>query len=159
MRNPSTQGISGIRKQTMKRISLRLLVWGLSLLVVGAVHAADTTLDVGNPAADVPKIKLPAGTTIPADVKGLVESFQAKAQEYINQQRELMKQTKGATSDEKQRLLDQMRFNKKNFLDQTKEVRNDIKERIKELKRTINESRPQAAGAGGSGGGGRHGTD
>ena len=143
----------------MKRISLRFLVWGLSLLVVGAVHSADTTLDVGNPAADVPEIKLPAGTTIPPDMKGLVESFQAQAQEYIKQQRELAKQAKGATADEKKRLLDQFRFNRKNFLDQTKEIRADIKERIKELKRNINESRPQAAGAGESGGRRRHGRD
>lgn len=142
----------------MKRISLRFLVWGLSLLVVGAVHSADTALD-GNPAADVPEIKLPAGTTIPPDMKGLVESFQAQAQEYIKQQRELAKQAKGATADEKKRLLEQFRFNRKNFLDQTKEIRADIKERIKELKRNINESRPQAAGAGESGGRRRHGKD
>ncbi|MBN9691885.1 MAG: hypothetical protein J0M24_16715 [Verrucomicrobia bacterium] len=143
----------------MKRISLRFLAWGLSLLVVGAVRSADTTLDVGNPAADVPEIKLPAGTTIPADVKGLVETFQAQAQEYIKQQRELAKQAKGASKDEKQRLLDQIKSNRKNFLDQTKEIRNDIKERIKELKRDISESRPQAAGAGESGGRRRHGRD
>ena len=143
----------------MNRISLRFLVWGLSLLVVGAVHAADTTLDVGNPAADIPEIKLPAGTKIPPDMKGLVDSFQAQAQEYIKKQRELVKQIKGATADDKQRVLDQIKSNRKNFLDQTKEIRNDIKERIKELKRNINENRPQAAGAGESGGRRRHGKD
>lgn len=148
----------------MKPLNLKILGWGASLFLATAVAGADGKAKMGalpkeSPAVEVPKIKLPSGTQIPEDMKQLAESFQKQSQAYVAQQKELWKQAKGASAEERQRLLEQLKTTRQAFLDQTRDIRADIQERIKDLKVTIRDSRPQAAGASEAGGRVRHGTD
>ncbi len=113
----------------------------------------------GMPALDTPEIKLPPRTQIPEDMKQLVEGFQKQAQVYVAQQKELWKQAKGASAEERQQVLEQLKTTRQSFLDQTRDIRADIRERIKDLKVSIRDSRPQAAGASEGGGRTRHGRD
>jgi len=136
-----------------------MLVGGIALLAAGAVHSADLTVQLDTPKLDVPEVKLPPGTKIPEGTKQLVDSFQQQARVFIERQKDLWKQAKGASAEEKQKLIEQIRSSRQNFLDQTRDIRSDIKERIKELKENIKETRPQINGAGESGGRCRHGGD
>ncbi len=104
-------------------------------------------------------IKIPPKTQLPEDMKQLVSEFRRQAESYVSQQKELQKLIKGATTEDRERLKEQLKMARETFLDQTRDIRNDIKERIKDLKTSIRESRPQAAGSSEGGGRKRHGGD
>lgn len=105
------------------------------------------------------EVKLPPRAKVPEDMKQLVNEFRKQAESYVEQRKELQKQIKGASAEDRERIKDQLKATRQLFLDQTRDIRNDIAERIKELKTTIKENRPQAAGASEAGGRRRHGGD
>lgn len=105
------------------------------------------------------EVKLPPRAKVPEDMKQLVTEFRKQAESYVERRKELLKQIKGASTEDRERIKEQLRVTRQSFLDQTRDIRSDIAERIKELKTTIKENRPQAAGAGEAGGRRRHGGD
>ena len=106
------------------------------------------------------EVKLPPRAKVPEDMKALVNEFRKQAESYVEQRKELQKQIKGASAEDRQRIKEQLNATRQLFLDQTRDIRSDINERIKELKNTIKENRPQNAGASEGGGGRRrHGRD
>ena len=105
------------------------------------------------------EVKLPPRAKVPEDMKQLVTEFRKQAETYVERRKELLKQIKGASTEDRDRIKEQLKNNRQLFLDQTRDIRSEISERIKELKTTIKENRPQAAGASEAGGRRRHGGD
>lgn len=98
--------------------------------------------------AEVPSFGISAKLELPADLKVLVEQFRAQAEAFVTAQKELAKQLKGSTAEQKEQLKEQLKTNREKFLEDTAQLRADIRERVKELKTTLQESRPVDAGAG-----------
>jgi gas vesicle protein len=106
---------------------------------------------------DVPNLGIPPKLELPEDLKKLVDQFRAQAQTFVSSQKEIAQQLKGATSEQKELLKEQLKTNREKFLEETAALRTDIRERVKELKATLQESRPVDAGAGEARGKGRRG--
>ncbi|MBX3731851.1 MAG: hypothetical protein KF791_04570 [Verrucomicrobiae bacterium] len=128
-----------------------LLVVGL--LAARALHAADAVPAAGKPEArvaaaeapgkqDIPEIRLPTDVELPETVKGLAAEFKSRAQSYVERQKEISKRAETATQGERDRLKEQLKENRAEFLQQTRQLRAELKERIKELQKSIGNSRP-----------------
>lgn len=151
----------GIELESMKPIThLKVAVLLLGLLTARALEAADGVGErhevraaVTEPGAgvDVPDLKIPSNLQLPDSVKGLAEDFRARAQNYVERQKEVWKRAEGATKSEREKLKEQLKANRTEFLQQTRQIRAELKERIKEVQKTLSASRPFDEGVGESG--------
>lgn len=107
--------------------------------------------------AGVPNLGIPPKMELPEDLRKLVEQFRTQADAFATAQKELAKQIRGATAEEKEALKEQLKANREKFLEDTKQLRTDIRERVKELRDSLKDSRPIDAGAGEGRGKGRRG--
>ena len=104
-------------------------------------------------AVEIPRINIPPPLLdkLPDDVKKLIDEFKALSDKYVADQKALFEGLRGANSDAKEKIKEQLKANRQSFLDQTKEIRSDIRERLKELRDELKNLKP--ADAGGSEGG------
>ena len=107
--------------------------------------------------ADVPNLGIPSKLDLPEDLRKLVDQFRTQAQTFVASQKELAQQLRGATAEQKETLKEQLKTNREKFLEDTAQLRADIRERVKELRATLQDSRPVDAGAGEGRGKGRRG--
>lgn len=137
----------------------------LGLMPAWVLHGGDSTAlrpratEVRPPgiSVEVPELKLPANVEVPDAVKGLAADFKTRAQSYVDQQKEVWKRAEGATKSEREKLKEQLKANRAEFLLQTRQLRAELKERIKELQKTLGNSRPLDEGVGERGGRNRRG--
>lgn len=123
------------------------LVAGDSKSVVVGIPPREQTIRPGS-LVEVPSFGISSRLELPADLKALVEQFRAQAEAFVTAQKELARQLKGSTVEQKEQLKEQLKTNREKFLEDTAQLRADIRERVKELKTTLQESRPVDAGAG-----------
>ena len=71
---------------------------------------------------------------LPQDVKKLIQKFESEREAFLKQQEQLLKQLRGATADEREKLREQIKANRETWLDKQKDLREDIKERLAELR-------------------------
>ncbi len=107
--------------------------------------------------ADVPNLGIPSKLDLPEDLQKLVDQFRTQAQTFVASQKELTQQLKGATAEQKETIKEQLKANREKFIEDTAQLRADIRERVKELRATLQDSRPVDAGAGEGRGKGRRG--
>lgn len=106
-------------------------------------------------AADFPEIKLPSNVELPESVRGLAADFRSQAQQYVNRQKVLSERAETATAVERERIREQIKANRAQFLQQTRQIRSEIKDRIREVHRSIGNSRPLDGAASERGAGAR----
>jgi hypothetical protein len=109
------------------------------------------------PFADVPNLGIPSKLDLPEDLQKLVDQFRTQARTFVASQKELAQQLKGATAEQKETIKEQLKSNREKLLEDTAQLRADIRERVKELRATLQDSRPVDAGAGEGRGKGRRG--
>lgn len=176
----SVQKAGGVSGECMKAIAqLRLTILVVGLMAAQALRAAepDTKAAVALPeaqaavadrppavslpdpklvpAGDIPEIKLPTHVELPASVRGLAADFRSQAQQYVERQKVLSARAETATAAERERIREQIKANRAQFLQQTRQIRSEIKDRIREVHRSIGNSRPLDGAAAERGAGSR----
>jgi hypothetical protein len=97
-------------------------------------------------------IHLPTQFGSDADLKKLISDAKDAQKGYVARQNALQSKLKGATSTERQRLVNDLKDNQDKFLDDTRRLREEIRNRISALKSELKNSKPIDAGSGGGGG-------
>lgn len=110
-------------------------------------------------AISVPEVSLPPGLVLTDDLRSIVNNFRTQAQSFIDQQNDVMKQYRGATVEDRERLKLQLKANREGFLEQTRELRSELKQRASELRRDLKDARPLDAGLSEGGAGRRRGAN
>jgi len=104
--------------------------------------------DAKGVAADIPVVHLPSNVELPKSVRDLEADFRLQAQQYVERQKGLSQRAETASSSERERIREQIKANRAQFLQQTRQIRSEIKDRIREVHRSIGNSRPlDGAGA------------
>ena len=78
-------------------------------------------------------IKLPDSVKNDAALQALLAEAEKQKDAFIASQKDLLAKIKGATTDQKSAIKDQLKDNQQKFLDDTKQLRADIADRLKEL--------------------------
>jgi hypothetical protein len=123
----------------------------------GAAKSSASALSPAAPSVEVPELKLPSNVELPDAVKGLAADFRTQTQNYMDRQRALWKRAEGMSKTEREQLKEQLKANRSEFLQQTRQLRAELKERIKELQKSLSNSRPLDDVGGERGGRGRRG--
>lgn len=76
----------------------------------------------------------PDNPALPTEVKSLVTSFQNAREMYLNQQKELRRQLKEATDEQREAIRGQMRESLERWKEQHQQFVKDVKDRAKEMK-------------------------
>jgi hypothetical protein len=99
-------------------------------------------------AVEIPRFNIPPPLLdkLPDDVKKLLDEYKAIVDKFVADQKALIDGLRGATSDAKEKVKEQLKANRQTFLDQTKDLRVDIHERIKELRDELKNLKPAEAG-------------
>ena len=71
---------------------------------------------------------------LPAEVAALIAEFEKQRDAYLQAQRDLLKQLKGATDEERARIREQLKAQREAWLEQTKAIREDIRKKMEELR-------------------------
>ncbi|MCW5558192.1 MAG: hypothetical protein KIT22_10225 [Verrucomicrobiae bacterium] len=174
IRSDSLAEGEGVSPEYMKPIAQLKMTWMvIGLVAVHALEAADvSTPGAQAPVSDrgavrmpepqlpdakaavdlpVPDIKLPPGVELPKSVKDLEANFRAQAQAYVERQKVLSQRAETATASERERIREQIKVNRAQFLQQTKQIRSEIKDRIREVHRSISRPLDGASGERSSG--------
>ena len=94
----------------------------------------------GGPGIEIPRIGVPKGVELPADLKALVDKYQDAAKKFAADQKDLIALIRGATEEDKAKLKEQLKTNRDKFLEDTKQLRADIREQVRELRAKLKES-------------------
>ena len=74
------------------------------------------------------------GNKLPTDIKDMIAKFEKDREAYLQQQKDLLKQLKGATDEERDKIREQLGDSRDKWLDQAKSLREEIRSRIAELR-------------------------
>ena len=80
---------------------------------------------------DIPKVVLKHA---PDALKKMIDRLQDARKAYHDRQKDLLKEAKGATDEEKDAIRDQLKDNRETFLDRTQDLRRQVHKRIHELR-------------------------
>ena len=94
----------------------------------------------GGPDVEIPRIGVPKGVELPADLKALVDKYQDAAKKFAADQKDLIAQIRGASEEDKAKLKEQLKSNRDKFLEDTKQLRADIREQVRDLRAKLKES-------------------
>lgn len=78
-------------------------------------------------------MQLPDSVKSDTKLQALLAEAQKAREAFLATQKDLLAKIKGATSDEKAAIKEQLKANQQKFLDDTKQLRADIADRLKEL--------------------------
>jgi hypothetical protein len=78
-------------------------------------------------------MQLPDSVKSDTKLQALLTEAQKAREAFLATQKDLLAKIKGATSDEKAAIKEQLKANQQKFLDDTKQLRADIADRLKEL--------------------------
>jgi len=111
--------------------------------------------EMPTPDIKLPELKLPPDAQLPESVRGLAASFRSQSQQYVDRQKRLSLQAETASAADRERIREQIKANRAQFLQQTRQIRSEIKDRIREVHRSIGNSRPLDGAAAERGAGAR----
>jgi len=80
---------------------------------------------------DIPKVVLKHA---PDALKKMIHRLHEARHAYHDRQKDLLKQAKGATDEEKEAIRDQLKDNRESFLDRTQNLRREVHKRVHELR-------------------------
>lgn len=113
----------------------------------------------GKGGLEIPRLGIPPKVELPEALKKLVDQYRADSDTFLASQKDLLKQLKGATEEEKAKIKETLKANREKFLADHKELISEIRQQIADLKKELkNHEKPVDAGNGGKGGG-RRGND
>lgn len=113
---------------------------------------------IGRPGrVPLPQLGIPRNVELPADLKALVEQYQAAAKKFAEDQKSLIEQIRDASSADKAKLKEQIKTNRDKFLEDTKQLRADIREQVRDLRSKLKENGSAIDGGGEGKGKGRPG--
>ena len=78
-------------------------------------------------------VRLPERFKDDAKLQELIAAAKTQREAFVAEQKELAKKLRGATADVKDKVKEQLKANREQFLEDTKQLRTDIRERVKEL--------------------------
>lgn len=116
----------------------------LGLMPAWVLHGGDVGTVKPESGATKASVAAPASPSVevPDAVKGLAADFRTQTQNYMDRQRALWKRAEGMSKTEREQLKEQLKANRSEFLQQTRQLRAELKERIKELQKSLSNSRP-----------------
>lgn len=148
----------------------KLLAFAALVLALGSFNSAfagpgkpedtpgkpsDTPRGPGRGALEIPRLGVPPKVELPADLKALVDKYRSESEAFLAGQKDLLKQLKGATAEEKAKVKETLKANRDKFLEEHKELITEIRQQLAALKKDLkNHEKPIDAG-GETGGGGR----
>lgn len=140
--------------QALKELFVVLLILGLAAAVAAGrepnvvrpseLHNEHLTIDSpsgvrpGRPDQDIPQIVLKHA---PDALKKMVNRLHEARHAYQGRQKDLLKEAKGATDEEKEAIRDQLKENRENFLDRTQNLRREVHKRVHELRDKLKDRR------------------
>jgi uncharacterized membrane protein len=117
----------------MRAINHLLTVAVVALGVASATSfAAETTIQKNENKGRPPAFARPA---LPDEVKNLFTKLETQRETFVTAQKELAKQWKDASTEEREALREKMRENRQNFKDTQRTLREDIRERLAGLRK------------------------
>lgn len=112
------------------------LLQGSTLLADDPATTPPTRPPVVIPPGDREAVRALRGAT--AEVRTLIQSFDATRDRYLAQQRALLAQLKNATPEQRQALRQQLQENRESFLAELKTFRTDLRKDLADLRPKLN---------------------
>lgn len=78
---------------------------------------------------------------LPADIKELVDKFNAARDKYLDEEKELRRKYADSSKEEREKLRTVIKDKRQDFLEQQKEAREEIRKRVTELKDQLKDHR------------------
>ncbi len=110
----------------------------------------------GKPGGDV-GIRVPDRFKDDAKLQELIAAAKIQREAFVAKQKDIAAALKGSTADQKEKIKEQLKANKDQFLGDTKQLRTDIRDRVKELVGELKAGNVKGAGTEGAGHGRRGG--
>ncbi len=102
---------------------------------------------------EIPRLGVPPKVELPEALKKLVEQYRTDSESFLASQKDLLKQLKGATAEEKAKIKDTLKANREKFLTDHKELITEIRQQIADIKKDLkNHDKAVEAGTEGKGG-------
>jgi hypothetical protein len=102
---------------------------------------------------EIPRLGVPPKVELPEALKKLVEQYRTDSESFLAGQKDLLKQLKGATAEEKAKIKDTLKANREKFLTDHKELITEIRQQIADIKKDLkNHDKAVEAGTEGKGG-------
>lgn len=133
----------------------------------GNTQDAKPATDTGNDAGDnkgkgnlrdrgleIPRLGVPPKVELPEALQKLVEQYRKDSESFLASQKDLLKQLKGATAEEKAKIKETLKANREKFLTEHKELITEIRQQIADIKKDL-KNHDKAVDAGTEGRGGR----
>jgi hypothetical protein len=79
----------------------------------------------------------PERMSLPQDIRDRVQSFERRREAYLAEQKELARQLRGASDEDRQRIRDLIRDRREAWLEEAKKFREEARKRLDELKREL----------------------
>jgi len=92
-----------------------------------------------------------------AKLQELIAAAKVQREAFVAKQKDIAAALKGSTADQKEKIKEQLKANKDQFLADTKQLRTDIRDRVKELVGELKAGNVKGAGTEGAGHGRRGG--
>jgi hypothetical protein len=99
------------------------------------LYAAAQESSLGGDSLDRPGMHETAG--LPLMIREKLRLFEEKREAYLAEQLDLLRQLRGASSEERARLREQLREQRKNWLEEAKQIREQARVRLQEMKQEL----------------------
>jgi hypothetical protein len=133
------------------KVPIRSLILGtlgiLMTLVVPRTWAGDATPATDSAAGGVPAVKQSppqhARPSVPEDVQKKIMLLRTQRESYLAGQKQLMKDWKTSSAEERKQLREEMKQNQQEFLADQRALRQEIRDRLEEMRTEFRNSRNQ----------------
>lgn len=103
---------------------------------------------------EIPRLGVPPKVELPEALQKLVDQYRKDSESFLAGQKDLLKQLKGATAEEKAKIKETLKANREKFLADHKELITEIRQQIADIKKDL-KNHDKAVDAGTEGKGGR----
>lgn len=103
---------------------------------------------------EIPRLGVPPKVELPEALQKLVDQYRKDSDTFLASQKDLLKQLKGATAEEKAKIKETLKANREKFLADHKELITEIRQQIADIKKDL-KNHDKAVDAGTEGKGGR----
>jgi hypothetical protein len=76
----------------------------------------------------------PDRVPLPPELRDLMKEFEKAREAILEQEKELLRQLKGATEEDREKIREQLKAKRDEWMERTRELREQIKDRLAELK-------------------------
>jgi hypothetical protein len=102
---------------------------------------------------EIPRFGVPPKVELPEALQKLVDQYRKDSESFLAGQKDLLKQLKGATAEEKAKIKETLKGNREKFLADHKELITEIRQQIADIKKDLkNHDKPVDAGGDDKGG-------